>query len=145
MSTVDELFTFIEDQGLAGGSTEWTLLRRRIMDAPANDRLVVVTEDGGLEAEIAAQEGIGDAALADPAVMVTVRAEAWNGDATAQKAAAIFAALHGRQGTLISGGASYLRVRAQTPEPVFAGYDERGRPMHTVSFRLLRAVDALGN
>jgi len=46
--------------------------------------------------------------------------------------------LHGLKAVeLVSGGGLYFGIRALTPEPVFAGFDSRGRPLHTVAFRLL--------
>lgn len=137
MGVVDDVYNYLLNSGLAGGGSGWTLVRRRLLDSP--DKCVVVQEDGGVGPEIATASGLGSAALADPAVLVTVRAEAWDGDATRTKAEAIHAALHGQRGvSLVSAGTVYLGVRAQTPEPVFAGFDGNGRPLHTISFRLLR-------
>jgi len=145
VSAVDDVFTYVgpsPGQGLAGGVTGWTLARRRMADPPTfTDQAVVISEDGGPPAEIKAGSGIGDSAIQDAGVMVTVRAGAWNGDASKNKAAAILAALHGlRNVQLVSGGTTYHRVRALTPEPVFAGFDEGGRPRHTIAFRLLAAA-----
>jgi len=136
VGAVSDVFTFLEAQGLAGGSTAWDLLRRRQMDAPTSNQLVVVSEDGGAAPEIAATSGIGDSALQDPAVQVFVRAGPWDGDAAAAKAQAIFDALHGQRNITV-GAHAYLRVRAMTPEPVFLGFDDQGRPGHTISFALL--------
>lgn len=136
-NAVNEVFDFIVAQGLSGGG--WAILRRRVMDGTGvGDKLIVVSEDGG-SVELGAPAGsMGDAALADKGVMVQVRATAHDGDASFLKANAILVALHGLRGvTLVSGGGVYLGIRALTPEPVFAGYDERGRPLHTVAFRLL--------
>lgn len=142
MSIVDDLYAYLESTGFTGGSTGWAAMRRRLMDEPALDQVVVITEDGGPPPEIAAGEGIGDAALADVGVLLTVRAAQWDGDASYVKAEDIRTALHGLRDVVLgaSGAASYLRVRAMTPEPVFLGYDDRGRPRHTIAFRLLRAV-----
>lgn len=136
MSAVNDVFTYLTAQGIAGGSTEWDLKRRRLMDAPATDQLVVLTEDGGRAPEIAETEGIGDSALQDVGVHVLVRAEAWDGDASAAKAQEVLDALHGRRDVQLD-QTTYLRVRALTPEPVFLGFDEQGRPRHTVALRLL--------
>lgn len=136
MSVVDDLDSFLETQGIAGGSTTWTLLRRRVTDEPAEDQLVVLTEDGGLSPEISEDEGIGDSALADMGVLVTVRAGAWDGDASFDKAMEIFTALHGQLDVLL-GSNTYMRVRARTAEPVFIGFDDQGRPRHTIAFLLL--------
>lgn len=137
MTAADDVFAFLETQGIAGGSTEWTLLRRREMDAPANDRLVIVSDDGGPLPEIAEASGIGDSALRDVAVQVRVRARAWDGDGSAGKAAEIFDALHGMRNIEL-GSAPYLRVRAQTAEPLFLGFDETGRPQHSMTFLCLK-------
>jgi hypothetical protein len=101
----------------------------------------MVSEDGGVSPEIRESAGIGDSALEDPGVMVTVRAKAWDGDASRAKADAILSALHGQRNiVLFAGSDTYLRIRAQTPEPIFAGFDDQGRPLHTISFRMLRLV-----
>lgn len=141
MAAVDDVFTFLTDQGLGGGATGWDLIRRRIMDSPASDQLIVITEDGGSQPEMKAAAGIGDSALSDPGVMITVRAKAWESDTSLAKAAAIQAALHSRLSqTLVASGTVYFRVRSQTSEPVFAGFDDQNRPIHTISFRLLKLV-----
>lgn len=141
MSAVDDVYTFLEAQGLAGGATGWTLVRRRLMDTPADNQSVVVGEDGGTPPEVGAASGLGDSALGDIGVLVTVRGRAWDGDGSSAKAEAIRVALHGlRSVALRAGGDEYLVVRALTPEPVFTGFDDTGRPMHTIAFRLLRAA-----
>ncbi len=139
MGVVTDVFTYLEAQGVAGGSTEWALLRRRVMDQEVTDQLVVVTEDGGGAPEIAESPGIGDSALKDLGVQVLVRGNPWDGDSSLTKAVEVFDTLHGLLDTLV-GATTYLRVKAQTGEPVFVGFDERGRPQHTLSFLLLASV-----
>ena len=139
MGVVADVYSYLEAQGLAGGSTDWTLLRRRLVDDPASDQIVVLTEDGGLAPECGATEGIGDSALQDVGIQVAVRAGPWDGDAGAAKAQEILTALHGLRDTTL-GSHTYRRVRAQTPEPIFLGFDARGRPRHTLSLYLLRDV-----
>lgn len=137
MPAVDDVFTYLLSQNLAGGATNWSLIRRKIMDAPATDQLVVVSEDGGT-VEMPVASGLGSAPLASKGVMITVRAALDESDVSFQKANAILVALHGlRAVELVSGGSLYFSIRALTPEPVFAGFDSRGRPLHTVAFRLL--------
>lgn len=139
MGVVDDVYSYLAAQALAGGATGWDLLRRRLMDAPAGDQLVVVSEDGGAAPEWPEAAGIGDSALTAPGVLVTVRAGAGDSDASYEKAQAIYSDLHGKRDvTLMSGGAQYLSIRSRTPEPIFAGFDDRSRPLHTVSFLLLR-------
>ncbi len=140
-SVVDDVFHYITEHGIAGESTDWALLRRRMMDAPVSDQLVVVAEDGGNLPEIADGAGIGDSAMQDVGVLITVRGAAWDSDASLTKAQEILTSLHGLRSTVLgsSGGPLYLRVRAMTSEPVFAGYDDTGRPRHTIALRLLRA------
>ena len=141
MGVVDDVTTFLAAQGLVGGATGWQCFRRRMTDQPAIDQAVVVSEDGGSMFELKASEGIGDSALADPGVLVSVRAKQWDGDASYAKAAAIIAALHSKfSQALVGSGTVYFRIRAMTAEPVFTGYDDQGRPIHTVSFRLLKAA-----
>lgn len=138
MPVVEEVYDYLEAQGLAGGSTEWGLIRRLLDDG--DDQVVVVQEDGGPRSEMPADAGIGDAALGDVGVLITVRGAASDSDASLGKAAAIRSALHGLRGIyLVSGGELYLGVRALTPEPVFAGFDETKRPIHTIGFRFLKA------
>jgi hypothetical protein len=117
-------------------------VRRRMTDAAVGDRVVVVTEDGGSLPEIV-DVGIGDSAMMDVGVLLMVRAAQWDGDASFVKAAAVLTALHGLRNVTVGGSGTpmYYRVRARTGEPVFAGYDEKGRPLHTVGVMLLRAVD----
>lgn len=141
MSVVEDVYTYLEVQALAGGSTGWKLLRRRLTDdKDIPDKTVVVVEDGGPLPEIEEAEGIGDEAQRDLGVRIGVRGTAWDGDATSAKAQDILNALHGLRNVRLtgSGGTLYLRVRSLTPEPVFVGFDDRGRPQHTVAFRLLR-------
>lgn len=138
MSAVDDVVAYIgpSGQNLAGGTTGWDLIRRKMGDDPIKDQVVVVAEDGGPLPEIHAVSGIGDAAVKDLGVLITVRAVQWDGDASKAKAAAVLAALHGQRNVTL-GSTVYYRVRAMTPEPVFAGFDDTGRPRHTVAFRLL--------
>lgn len=142
MSVVDDVYTHLLTQGVAGGSTGWGLLRRREMDTPVPDACVTVSEDGGTLPELDAASGIGDAAIADVGVLCTVRGAPWDGDATAAKALEVYAALHNVRDAVLgsSGSPVYFRVRALTPEPVFTGFDDKGRPRHTLAFRLSRFV-----
>lgn len=137
MSVVDDVQTRLASQSLVDGSTGWPSSRRMVHDE--TDKLVVITEDGGPPPEIAAGTGIGDSARGDVGVHVLVRGEPGDGDASAAKAQAILDDLHSVRDTTI-GATSYGRVRALTPEPVFAGYDEKHRPQHTVAFRMLRDI-----
>lgn len=137
-NTVLDVYNYLIAQNLAGGATGWDLLRRKVMDDPVGDQLVVVSEDGGSTPELPVTSGLGNAPLVTKGVLVTVRATQNDGDASFTKANAILAALHGLRGVeLVSGGGLYYSIRAMTGEPVFAGYDDRERPMHTVAFRLL--------
>jgi hypothetical protein len=137
VSTADEVYLYLLAQNLAGGATGWALLRRRMTDQ-TTDQLVVIGEDGGPPPEFPAASGLGSAALADRGVLVTVRAKEWDSDASFAKADAILRALNGLVSVeLVSGGALYFRIRALTPEPIFAGFDAQSRPAHTVALRLL--------
>lgn len=135
-TAIDDLYTYIVAQGLAG-NVSWDCGKRRLTDdSRVKDQVVVLTEDGGFTSEMSAPSGIGDAALKDPAVLITVRAGKWDGNTGRAKANDIFSDLHGKRNALI-GATTYLRVRAQTPEPIFAGFDEQGRPLHTISFLMM--------
>lgn len=132
-NAASDVFDFIVAQGLTTGG--WSILMRKIMDD--SDQLIVVQEDGGT-VEMPASAGIGSQVMADKGVLVTVRAKESESDVSFAKANAILVALHGLRGVeLVSGGDTYLGIRALTPEPVFAGFDDRGRPLHTVALRLL--------
>lgn len=143
-NAANDVFNFLVAQNLAGGTSGWDIKRRSIIDSSVGDKLVVVSEDGGSPPEMPAAAGIGDAVLADKGVLVTVRGVAADSDASFQKANAILVALHGLRGVeLVSGGGVYFGIRALTSEPVFAGFDARVRPLHTVAFRLLADAAAL--
>ena len=140
MGVVADVQTYLEAQGIIGGVTGWKSLRRAIVDGPGDlpsdfDQMVSIREDGGFAAEVKAAQGIGDAAIGRPAVLVTVRAKKADGDASGAKAQEIFSALNSLIGTI--GDGSYLVVNARTSEPVFVGFDERGRPLHTIGFVLM--------
>lgn len=136
-SAVEDVFLYLTEVGIAGGSTDWDLLRRRDMDSPAANQLVIISEDGGPAPETPATAGIGDSAMRDTLIHVTVRGEPWDSDATQAKAVEIYNALHGQINGFLVGTTSYLRVRAQTPEPLFLGFDTDGRARHTIAFLLL--------
>lgn len=138
MSAVDDVFAYLQAQTIGGTTSDWALLRRRMLDDSTAAQALAVQEDGGPEPEMPAAEGIGDSALAEAGVLVTVRAKAWDGDASRAKAQAVIDVLHGLRGVQLAGNTSrtYLAVRALTSEPVFAGFDDQGRPKHTVALRL---------
>lgn len=135
MSVVADVFEFLEDSGVTGGSTGWTLLRRRMNDA-VGDQVIVLTEDGGMAPEIGRSSGIGDSAMRDLGVQIMVRAGPWDGDASQEMAEDIFGLLHGLT-CVEMGSTEYVRVAAQTAGPIFAGFDEKGRPLHTIAFRCM--------
>lgn len=132
MGFVADVQSFLESEGVIGGVTGWASIRRRVLDDV--DQIVVFTEDGGLEPEQPAAQGIGDNATTDPAVQVYVRGAPWDGDSASAKALAIFDKLQGQRDAQI-GSSKYIRVQARTSEPTFLGFDERGRPELTISFR----------
>ena len=135
MGVVSDVQTYLESQNLIGGSTGWDSVRRRMHDN--QDQVVAISEDGGPAPEQPASSGVGSAALGDPGVQVMVRGTRWNSDATYDKAEAIRADLHGQRDTTLD-ATTYYRVRSMTPEPIFLGFDENGRPMHSIAFRLMR-------
>lgn len=138
MSAVDDLQAHLDYVGITD-STEWPSVRRRVHDG--SDQLVVLTEDGGPPPEIPAATGIGSAALASPGVQVRVRGKPWDGDSAKAKAEEVIREMHGRQSAWI-GGTLYRSIRSQTFEPVFMGYDDKGRPEFTVSLLMTRGVPA---
>ena len=138
MGVVADVQTYLEAQGIIGGVTGWKSMRRAIVDGPGDDtfdQLVSIREDGGFAAEVKAAQGLGDAAIGRPAVHITVRAKKAKSSASEAKAAEVFSALNSFIGTM--GESSYLVVNARTSCPVFVGFDERGRPLHTIGFVLM--------
>lgn len=145
MSVVDDVMVYIVAQNspaIVGGATGWDIFRRRMTDEPSKDQVVVVSEDGGPEPEIKTSVGIGNAAVSDAGVLVSVRGKQWDGDSSKNKAFEIWTLLHGKRNIQLvaPSGTTYYRIRALTPEPIFAGFDDTGRPRHTVGFRLLAAL-----
>ena len=139
MGIVADVQAYLQAETLVDGSTGWASVRRRVNDA-MGDQLVILTEDGGFEPETPAPAGtLGDSALMEPAVQVRVRGKPWDGDSAEGKAQEIFDALHGLLRTEV-GATYYVRVKAQTPGPVFMGFDAKGRPELTISFRAVRGV-----
>jgi hypothetical protein len=139
VNVVQDVYDYLLAQNVAGPShPDFDLVRRNMTDeTPVRDAVVVVAEDGGAQPEQPATSGIGDSAMSDAGVLVTVRAAALDGDASFTKAQEILDLLHGQHGVqLVSGGTQYLRIGALS-EPIFAGFDDQQRPTHTVAFRLL--------
>lgn len=123
------------------GSTEWRSVMRNMNDG-MGDQLIVFREDGGTEPETPSEPGtMGDSALMEPSIHVTVRGRPQQGNVAVAKAQEIQDALHGLLRVQM-GSTHYMRVKAQMPEPLFYRYDERERPLVTQSFRALRAVVA---
>jgi hypothetical protein len=137
MSLVADVQSYLAALDIIDGSSEWPSVRRHAHDDTA--RLVVLTEDGGGEPETPSPTGIGDSAMMEPAVQVLVRGDPQDSDAAEAKAAEIFVALHGLLQTEV-GTMTYARIKAQTPGPLFIGFDESGRPEFTISFRAVRPV-----
>ena len=138
MGVVSDVQDYLEEEGLVDGSTEWQSLRRNRQDK--QDKIVVITEDGGPEPEIYKATGIGDAAVRDSGVQILVRAERLNGDAAQEQAQAIYDALHGLTDTTL-GETEYIRVVALTSEPSFL-QDENERPLVTWAYRLMALASA---
>lgn len=135
MGAVADVQTYLEDQSLIGSGTGWDSVRRFMHDQ--QDQIVVLSEDGGPAPEFPASSGLGSAAVSDVGVHLMIRGARRDGDASQSKAQAILDQLHGLVDQTIS-GTRYIRIRAMTPEPVFAGWDENERPTHTIAFRLMR-------
>lgn len=139
MSAVADVQTYLAAQGLVDGATQWPSVRRTMGDDADPDqpsRLVGIMEDGGPPPDIPADQGVGVAADVDPGVQVLVRGAPWDGDGCVAQCEAIRTALHGLQDATL-GATTYIRVRAMTPQPVWLGYDGKGRPTCSVAFRLL--------
>lgn len=134
MGVVDDVQDRLQAQGLIDGATGWPSVRRYLHED--SDQLVVLTEDGGPPPEMTAASGLGETAETDAGIQVRVRAEPGDSDASFSRAKAIYDDLHGLKGVTL-GSTDYHRVAALSPEPVFMGFDDEGRPEHTISFRLL--------
>jgi len=139
MSVVADVQEYLAALDIVDGSSEWPSVRRRVHDN--SNQLVVITEDGGPAAETPADAGIGLAAFGFPQVQCRVRGEPWDGDSSHAKAEEIRDALHGLQGPVM-GSTQYIMVTALTSGPVFLGFDDKGRPEHTISFQAVRGQDA---
>lgn len=136
MGAVNDVRLYLIAQEIIEADTEYSGSMREFHDN--TDKLVVISEDGGDPPDMPATAGLGSAPFAFAGVLVTVRAVAAASNESYSKADEILRALHGlRAVQLVGGGVLYYGIRAMTPEPVFAGFDERGRPLHTVAFRLL--------
>jgi hypothetical protein len=140
MSAVADVQAYLESGGLIGESTEWPSVRRRVHDN--SDRLVILTEDGGTPPPLYATQGLGESSSATVGVQVRVRGAPWLSDEALALGRAITAALHSLAGIAI-GSQTYEVVTALTADPVFIGFDEKGRPEFTMSFRLTLPMAAL--
>jgi len=136
LDLVSDVYNYLNASGLVGGSTGWALIRRKVSDAPTPDQCVIISEDGGPPSEQWAAEGIGDSAMRDPAVHIMVRGKPWDGDASGYKALEIYNLMHSKRG-ITMGSHYYFRIQSRTASPLFLGFDERGRPQHTLSFLCL--------
>lgn len=139
MGAVADVQTRLQNQNIVDGATGWTSYRRYF---PDEAKVVSISEDGGFAPEIGVSTGLGDTSFGDPGVQVMVRAsKAGGGDESFSKAEEIRSDLHGKRDIDID-GTTYLRIIALTSEPVHAGYDENGRSIHTIAFRLKSLVGA---
>lgn len=133
MGVVSDGQTYLAAQGLIDGATGWPSSRRKRHETD-DGRLVVLTEDGGAQSEIPAQEGLGDVASKDPGLQVYVRGQPNKGDAAHAKALEIKDALHGLLDADL-GATTYERIVALS-EPIFNGWDDQDRAQFTISFRM---------
>jgi hypothetical protein len=137
--TVTNVQQYLTELGLVDGSTVWPSVKRRLFDE-IGDKCVVLTEDGGRAPQLPSDPGTaGDTAIMDPAVQILVRAGPWESDVAMDQARAIMDVLHGKLGIDI-GDRYYLRVAAQSSEPIFIGFDGKNRPQFTQSFRFATGV-----
>lgn len=137
MGAVADVQAYLVAQGLVDGGTGWTSYRRFMPDR--ENQVVVISEDGGPDPEARRATGMGSAALGDAGVQVMVRGGPRDSDASEAKASAILNALHGLGPTTMD-ATEYKRTLSLTLEPIFAGFDDNERPIHTCSFRLTRVV-----
>lgn len=132
MSIVDDFQSYLAAQGIVDGGTGWPSSRRFMHDGSA--QLVVISEDGGDPPGVFKAGAVGDAEIRRPALQFMVRGAEGDGDGSRSKAQEIFDLLQDETGVTI-GGADYLLITARTPQPIFTGFDDKNRPIHTVSFR----------
>lgn len=135
MGVVSDVQAYLGAEGLVDGTTAWPSVRRRLHDE-AGDRLVVLTEDGGVTGGRDAPSGLGSDALARPGFQVLVRGAPWDSDSALEQAIALRGALDSVIDRELA-EQHYLTIRARTPEPVFTGFDDQGRPQFTTSFLAL--------
>jgi hypothetical protein len=135
VSAVRDLQAYLMAEGLIDGSSGWPSSRSGAHDD--SERLVVFAPDGGSSPEIPAVSGIGDTAMQDPAVHVTVRGAVGERDEAEEAMEALRFAAHGKTSTSM-GSILYFRVAARS-EPVMY-FDDRNRPNFTVSFRMMSLV-----
>lgn len=136
MGAVSDVQSHLSSQGLIDGATGWPSTRRRESDELGEGQQVILTEDGGPAPEQPASSGLGSEALSDPGVQVRCRGARGDGDASYDRCKQIRDDLHGRRDETL-GSTYYFRVRA-LGEIAFAGFDDQGRPNHTIAFRLMR-------
>lgn len=138
-SLVGDLQTYLRAQGFVDGSTEWVSARHQPHDG--QDRLVVLSADGGPAPEVGASAGLGSAAARSPGVQVLCRGRAGKGDEAEAKARQILDHLNGRTGVTMD-GTYYWGVETVASDPIAVGADDNNRPQFTVSFRCQTAQAA---
>lgn len=140
MGMVDDVFTHIENASpaITGSGTGWYLSKRAVTD-DHGDRIVIVTEIPGRAPETPAPAGtLGDSAFVFPSVQVRVRGRPWKADEARAKIQEIYDILHGVLREAV-GTTIYSRVKANSSEPIFIGYDEpQHRPGFTWTFSAVR-------
>lgn len=124
---LDEIGTYLTNQGVVGGATGWTLAKAYMPPSP--DQVVALFETGGFAPELPVD-------LDRPTFQVRVRGTKMDYPGARAKIDQVVTELHKFQGTL--SGVYYVMIAAmQSPMPL--GYDENERPELAVNFRALRS------
>lgn len=136
MGMVADFQMHLQDHGIIDGSSDWPSVQRIVHDGSA--RLVILTEDGGLEPETPSPEGLGDSATEEPAVQVRVRGAKGEGPEALAQITEIRNAMHGLLRQQV-GYTVYDRIKAQS-QAIYIGLDAKDRPEFTLSFRGRKAL-----
>ena len=127
---------FIEDAGLAGGSTGWRLTWGHMPDDGVQHRVVCLYATGGFRPDAKID-------LDYPGFQVRVRGSLNNHDEAHAKLSAIQRAIHPHGGEspfpATIGGTDYRHVESDQSEPIPLGKDERGRFHFTLNFTVWRS------
>lgn len=123
---LDAIETYLVDQGLAGGSTDWPISKFR---SAVHGKAVVLQQTGGPPPEQAS-----DRRWENPTFQLMVQGEALDAEPASDKAQAIMRALD--RADTVDG---FVDIFAQQSSPLPLGLNERQEPRYVVNIRGLQA------